>query len=132
MCWWFLLVFCCFPLRIWTVRSGIFVDNGIDQTVMDMEITDDEKRELKIKLLDFLGLPGYGRRTSKDEDLKKPAPRFLMDIYKSLMKEEDDDGKRWKRDADLSFSKDEQNAIDVSDLIMTFESVGNNTFLLLQ
>lgn len=90
---------------------------------MDTEITDEEKRELEEKLLDFLGLPGYDKIPSRNTDLRKPASTFLMDIYKSWM-EEEEDGKRKKREIESSLTKDEQDAIEVSDLIMTFESVG--------
>lgn len=89
---------------------------------MDMEMSDDEKKELKVKLLDFLGLPGNKGRAGKNVDLKKPAPRFLMNVYETLM--EDGDSGRKKRSAEINLSKEEQDAIDISDLIMTFESVG--------
>lgn len=94
---------------------------------MDAEITDEEKRELEDKILDFLGLPGYNKIPSRNADLKKPAPRFLMDIYKSWM-EEEEDGKRKRREIELSLTKDEQDAIEISDLIMTFESAGEISF----
>lgn len=89
-----------------------------------MDITDDEKKELKEKLLDFLGLPGYSERSSRSVDLRKPAPKFLMNIYESLMNEDGEFNKRKKREATLNFSKNEQESIDISDLIMTFEILG--------
>lgn len=86
-------------------------------------MSDEETKELKTKLLDFLGLPGERRNDGKSGDLKRPAPRFLLDVYERL-KEEDGEGGRKRRDVEINLSKEEQDAIDVSDLIMTFESVG--------
>lgn len=123
-----LLLFCCSPIRIGSVKSGIFVDNGIDQTVMSSEITEDEKRELEENLLDFLGLPKYSKTSSKIADLRKPASKFLMDIYKSWMIEEEDDSKRKKREL-TALTRDEQDAIQISDLIMTFENEGKSLHL---
>lgn len=93
---------------------------------MDTDITDEEKKELEEKLLDLLGLPERNKAPPRHVDLKKPASKFLVDIYKSIM--EDEDGKRKKRELELSLTRNEKDAIEISDSIMTFESVGKIIF----
>lgn len=46
-----------------------------------------------------------------------------MDIYKSLLDQDDAGNRRIKREADLSLSGEEQKKIDQSDVIITFESI---------
>lgn len=46
-----------------------------------------------------------------------------MDIYKSLLDEDDEGNRRIKREADLNLSGEEQKKIDQSDVIITFESI---------
>lgn len=101
---------------------GLYVDNGLDQTIIDMSLTKQEKREMELEILNLLGLPNRPRKIN-NPPLKKSAPRFLMDVYKSLMEEQNENA-REKRNADLNLSGEEQNAIDKSDIIMTFESIG--------
>lgn len=86
-------------------------------------MSDEEKKELEAELLMFLGLPVNHRRTDRGIDLKKSAPRYLMDVYEALMDEGDGSGRK-KRNAGTSLSREEQDVIDVSDLIMTFENEG--------
>lgn len=38
-------------------QSGIYVDNGVDQTVMHRALDEDEKMEASDNILEFLGLP---------------------------------------------------------------------------
>lgn len=38
-------------------QSGIYVDNGVDQTVMHRALDEDEKLEASDNILEFLGLP---------------------------------------------------------------------------
>lgn len=107
-----------------TPRAGIYIDNGYDQTAIEHLMTVDEKKEIELEILNLLGLPNRPRRINKA--LKKSAPRFLLDIYKSLMVKDDEENYRVKRNAeglDLNLSGEEQQQIDESDVIMTFESV---------
>lgn len=101
-------------------KAGIYVDNGFDQTAIDREMSKVEKHEMELEILNLLGLPNRPKRISKS--LKKSAPKFLLDVYRSLM-EKENEGSRHERSADLNLSGDEQNAIDESDVIMTFESI---------
>lgn len=101
------------------------MDNGFDQTVMDMAISEREKKDMEMQFLNLLGLPERPRRVNGNPTLRKSAPRFLMDVYKTLMEEDDEEG-RSKRSVELNLSGEEQNAIDISDVIMTFESIGES------
>lgn len=106
-----------------TPRAGIYIDNGHDQTAIEHLMSVDEKKEIEVEILNLLGLPNRPRKINKA--LKKSAPRFLLDVYKSLM-EKDDVNYRVKREAegsDINLSGEEQQQIDESDVIMTFESV---------
>lgn len=107
-----------------TPNAGIYVDNGFDQTAIEHLMSVDEKKNIEVEILNLLGLPNRPRKINKA--LKKSAPRFLLDIYKSLMVKDDEDNYRVKRDADgsdINLSGEEQQQIDESDVIMTFESV---------
>ncbi|EFA04645.1 glass bottom boat protein precursor [Tribolium castaneum] len=105
-------------------KAGIYIDNGLNQTVIDREMTTSEKQEMEMEILNLLGLPERPKRVSNS--LKRSAPKFLLDIYKSLMEEENEGHSRSERSADLNLSGDEQNAIDESDVIMTFESINHH------
>lgn len=98
--------------------SGFYVDNGLEQTSIERVMTKQEQREVEHDILNLLGLPNRPRRKTK-APLKKSAPRFLMDVYKTLM---EDSNNREKRDTELNLSVEEEQAIDESDIIMTFES----------
>lgn len=108
---------------IFSSAPGIYVDNGFDQTTIDMAMTTQEKREMELEILNLLGLPNRPRRIN-NSPLKKSAPRFLLDVYKTLM---EDENSREERSVD--FSGEEQNAIEKSDVIMTFESISKRALL---
>lgn len=109
-----------------SLPAGIYVDNGYDQTSIERAMTKQEKREMELEILNLLGLPNRPRRLASNDTLKKSAPRFLMDIYKSL--KENEHG-RAERSADLNLSGEEINAIDESDVIMTFESISKELWI---
>lgn len=103
--------------------AALYVDNGLDQTMIERIMTKQEKHEMELEILNLLGLPNRPRR-GVNAPLRKSAPRFLMDVYQSLIeKENDDENERVERSADLYISGEEQSAIDESDIIMTFESI---------
>ncbi|XP_072390025.1 protein 60A [Diabrotica undecimpunctata] len=106
-------------------RSGIYIDNGFDQTAIERTMTRDEKREIELEILSLLGLPKRPRTISKNP-LKRSAPRFLLDIYKTLMNPDNEDDQRSKRSVDVYLSGEEQYQIDESDIIMTFESANDH------
>ncbi|GLV38626.1 glass bottom boat [Carabus blaptoides fortunei] len=87
------------------------------QTMIERIMTKEEQREVEYEILNMLGLPNRPRKKI-NAPLKKSAPRFLMDVYKTLM----DDSNRHTRSTELNLSGEEQQAIDESDIIMTFET----------
>ncbi|XP_066143448.1 protein 60A [Euwallacea fornicatus] len=108
-----------------TPRAGFYVDNGRGQSAIERFMSKDEKREMEVEFLNLLGLPNRPRKINK-ATVKKSAPKFLLDIYKSLLDEDEEDHRRIKRDADLNLSGEEQMKIDQSDVIMTFESINHH------
>ncbi|KAF5275690.1 hypothetical protein FQA39_LY06802 [Lamprigera yunnana] len=124
----FLICFCFFYVSVCICHqpAGLYIDNGLDQTIIDHVMSKQEKHEMELEILNLLGLPNRPRHGAS-APLRKSAPRFLMDVYKSLMEEEnEDDNKRYGRSTNLYISGDEQNAIDNSDVIMTFESIDHH------
>lgn len=106
-----------------TPKPAIYIDNGFDQTAIDRLMTEEEKQEMEIEILNLLGLPNRPRHGGKGA-IKRSAPKFLLDIYEKLVAEENDEHSREKRSTDTNFSGVEQKQIETSDVIMTFESVG--------
>lgn len=103
-------------------KVALYVDDGYQQTVVDSIMSSEEKQELELDILNLLDLRRRPPTVANNKSsLKKSAPRFLMDIYKVLMDEENEQNSRSKRS--LGLSGDEQQKIDESDVIMTLESV---------
>lgn len=115
-----------------SLKTAIYFDNGYDQTEIDREMTTQEKQQMELEILQLLGLPNRPRKVRKNAQMhKSAAPRFLLDIYKKLMEEdnedEDEGSSRRKRSTDdLNLSGEEQQQIDQSDLIITFESINHH------
>lgn len=42
--------------------SGFYIDNGIDQTIMHHELTQDDAQEVEHEILELLGLPERPRK----------------------------------------------------------------------
>lgn len=101
------------------VLSGLYIDNGVDQTIIHHSLTRNERLVVEHEILDLLGLGVRPRRT-RAPSLERSAPSFLLDVYKQLA--EDHEQARPTRSSELALSVDEQHAIDESDLIMTFQS----------
>ncbi|CAG9862784.1 unnamed protein product [Phyllotreta striolata] len=106
-------------------RSGVYLDNGFDQTVIDRTFSDDDQKDLGLEILSLLGLPKRPRRFDKGP-LRRSAPRFLLDVYRTLMDDENDSGRSKRSEDEVYLSGEEQHQIDESDVIMTFESVSNH------
>lgn len=97
--------------------SGIYYDNGLDQTVIQKLLTRQEKREVENEILNLLGLPTRPRpRRSLPAHLEGSAPKFLLDVYKSLL---DNPSPRSVR-SEFTLSGRDQQAIDESDVIISF------------
>lgn len=109
---------------VFSVRSGLYIDNGFDQTIIHHELSVDEKQEMETGLLNILGLPHRppkNKLTSNQTNLRRSSTRFLMQIYKSLMDKENSGGRVPRDLPDMILSQQQLNVIDA---IMTFESHG--------
>uniref|UniRef100_A0A1A9ULC3 Protein 60A n=1 Tax=Glossina austeni TaxID=7395 RepID=A0A1A9ULC3_GLOAU len=107
-------------------QSGIYIDNGIDQTVMQHMLNEDEKLQASLDILEFLGLSERPRKKHGHLSLRKSAPQYLLDVYHRLKEEENDEliaTVRSKRDLqeEENFITDlDKKAIEQNDIIMTF------------
>lgn len=101
--------------------SGLYIDNGIDQTIVQRFMTKQEKREVEHEILNLLGLQNRPRPVANSKTLGSSAPKFLLDVYKSLL---DNSGSSLSRTTRSEFylSGRDLHAIDESDVIMTFTS----------
>lgn len=97
--------------------SGLYIDNGVDQTLVQRFMTRQEKREVEHEILNLLGLQ-YRPRPANSKTLGSSAPKFLLDVYKSLL---DSPNSRSTR-SEFNLSGRDLHAIDESDVIMTFTS----------
>ncbi|VVD04327.1 protein 60A [Leptidea sinapis] len=108
-----------FTLATDAALSGLYIDNGVDQTVIQHSMTRYERQVVEHEILELLGL-GERPRRSQPPPLDRSAPSFLLDVYKQLAEEHE--LARPTRSSENAISGDEQQAIDESDLIMTFQS----------
>ncbi|XP_068621103.1 protein 60A [Battus philenor] len=113
------VILCLFIVTSDAVLSGLYIDNGLDQTVIHHSMTQHERLLVEHEILDLLGLGERPRRTSTPP-LDRSAPSFLLDVYKQLAEEHEQ--ARPTRSSEMALSGEEQHAIDESDLIMTFQS----------
>uniref|UniRef100_U5EVA1 Putative transforming growth factor beta bone morphoproteintic protein n=1 Tax=Corethrella appendiculata TaxID=1370023 RepID=U5EVA1_9DIPT len=110
-------------LIVWTSISGIYVDNGLDQTIMERSLTNSDQQEIEHEILELLGLPDRPKKRHIHPSLRKSAPQFLMSIYKKLSDESNPDHVRIARSVDETenlLTDEDKRAIDQSDIIMTF------------
>ncbi|KAL0849113.1 hypothetical protein ABMA28_013466 [Loxostege sticticalis] len=98
--------------------SGLYIDNG-DQTMIHHAMTRNERLVVEHEILELLGL-GERPRRARAPPLDRSAPSFLLDVYKQLAEEHEQ--ARPTRSSEMALSGEEQQAIDESDLIMTFQS----------
>lgn len=101
--------------------SGLYVDNGFDQTVVHRVVSQREKRELEHEFLNLLGLPDRPRNTiGRPPQVKRSAPKFLLDIYKNTLGEEENHATHHRKAGEFDLTGQDLKAIDQSDVIMTF------------
>lgn len=100
--------------------SGLYIDNGLDQTVIQRALSKQEKKEVEHEILNLLGLPDRprSRRLIGRKTIGGSAPKFLLDVYKSLL---DSTSPRPTR-SEFNLSEGDLHAIDESDVIMSFTS----------
>ncbi|XP_068144741.1 protein 60A [Drosophila tropicalis] len=145
-----LILFLPAPNGVGATQSGIYIDNGKDQTIMHRMLSEDDKLDVSYEILEFLGIAERPmHHNSHQLSLRKSAPKFLLDVYHRITAEEGlghanqgesaDHNRRSKRDADLdddlndsmeenqNFITDlDKQAIDESDIIMTFLNKRNH------
>lgn len=103
-------------------HSGLYIDNGQDQTIIHRLTTKQEKLALEHEILKLLGFPAKPKTISdKGPLLKRSAPKFLLNIYKNALAKPTQ-GKQNKSDerAEFDLSRQELLTIDQSDVIITF------------
>lgn len=111
--------------------SGLYVDNGHEQTILAKPLTVDDKIEVEQEILDLLDLPNRKDDSVPHPSLKRSAPKFLLDVYRRLRSDDDiqdidsmeEHGHRVRRGVDqfeYTLSGDDERAIDESDVIITF------------
>jgi hypothetical protein len=105
---WLMLLLVVPPL-VRAALSGLYVDNGVDRTEMARALTHSERREVEHEILSLLGLSSRPPRAPPGS----AAPQFLLDVYKSLLE---------TPRGDLNLSGRDLNAINESDVIMSFAS----------
>lgn len=114
--------------------SGLYVDNGFDQTIVHRVVSQREKREVEHEILNLLGLPDRPRNTAgRPPQVKRSAPKFLLDIYKNALGEDEDEkpiGEQQRRAGEFDLTGQDLRAIDQSDVIMTFAAHSKSLFCL--
>lgn len=108
---------CCSALLAGATLSGFYVDNGLDQTEIQRVMSQREQREVEHGILHLMGLPRRPRAVHPTL-LVGSAPKFLLDVYKSLLEPA---ASRTPR-SEFNLSGEDLNAIDKSDVIMGFVS----------
>lgn len=101
--------------------SGLYIDNGFDQTIVHRVVSKREKREVEHEILTLLGLPDRPRNNHGRPPVKRAAPKFLLDIYQNSLGENEEKPTTHRRKAgEFNLSRQDLKAIDQSDVIMTF------------
>ncbi|XP_076654184.1 protein 60A-like isoform X1 [Halictus rubicundus] len=102
--------------------SGLYIDNGLDQTILH-HISIKQKRKMEYNLLNILELPKKPRRIARKALLvKRSAPKFLLNIYKNVLSNEENKSfyDKYEDTEEFDISSYDINIIDQSDFIMTF------------
>ncbi|EFA04646.2 glass bottom boat2 [Tribolium castaneum] len=102
------------------LKSGIYLDNGFDQTSIG-QLGD---QQIQLEVLNLLGLPNRPKKINNS--VTKSAAKYILDIYNSLMEKIDGHSSRRKRSAGVNLSSEEETAVENSDVIMTFEAIRNS------
>lgn len=104
--------------------TGVYVDNGFDQTVVHRVVSQREKRDLEHEFLNLLGLPDRPRNIiDRPPQIKRSAPKFLLDIYKNALGEDEEEkpaAHHHRKAGEFDLTGQDLKAIDQSDVIMTF------------
>ncbi|RWS23434.1 bone morphogenetic protein 7-like isoform X1, partial [Leptotrombidium deliense] len=100
-----------------------YADNGLEQTLAYRFLPAKERREMQQEILNLLGL--QHRPKPKSHGTDNSAPKYLQDLYKSLLDEESGDLKVDEKHGPVIIegevlSKISLHAINDSDVIMSF------------
>jgi len=77
-----------FTLSVYAFSAGLYVDNGIRQTVQVAELSNSHKKAVKQQILDLLGLQ---KRPKPKNTNSESAPHFMLELWRILQEEEGDD-----------------------------------------
>ncbi|XP_053678554.1 protein 60A-like [Anopheles nili] len=121
-CWWPIATIAT------TTLSGIYVDNGVGQTVLEDALSFEEQQEIENEILNLLGLPGPRPAVRHlHSSVGKSAPQFLLNVYDQLQQEDSEAAGSAARirkvrstGMDILITDADRKAIDESDIIMTF------------
>lgn len=107
-----------FLVPVFAALSGLYIDNGIDQTVIQRVMTLKEKQEVQHEILNLLGLPDrpQEKRIVTRRAVRSSAPKFLLNVYKSML---DSPSPRSIR-SEFNLSDRDLQSIDESDMIISF------------
>lgn len=102
-------------------RSGIYIDNGVDQTLLQKGLTRRERSQVELEILNLLGM-SHRPEMNRRPELTRSAPQFLLDVYKAMLDEDDDASKTGGREvrSEFTLSRRDRRAIDESDVIISF------------
>nr|XP_031848442.1 protein 60A-like [Nomia melanderi] len=103
--------------------SGLYVDNGFDQTILYRVTNAKQKQEIEYNLLNILELPRRPKRIARRALLiKRSAPKFLLNIYKNILSNENNklSYDQYRDTGEFNLTGYDINIISQSDLIMTF------------
>ena len=106
-------------------RSGFYIDNGQNQTIIHRVPRNIINSDYEYKILKLFGLPEYLQNvTIKAPPIKRSAPKFLLNIYKNVPAFADATSRHvnQKREVSSEFGLTDKslNTIEKSDVIMTF------------
>ncbi|CAL7946844.1 unnamed protein product [Xylocopa violacea] len=105
--------------------SGLYIDNGFNQTILHKIPNSEHKRDIERNLLNILELPGRPRRiVRRSLMVKRSAPKFLLNIYKNVLSHGTDilTQEKYGNIEEFNLNDSYINIIDQSDLIMTFSA----------
>ncbi|OAD60178.1 Protein 60A [Eufriesea mexicana] len=103
--------------------SGLYIDNGFNQTIPHEITSNKQKRYIERNLLNILDLP-YKSKSIVRRSLmvKRSAPKFLLNIYKNILSDSTHTSvqEEYENMEEFDLSGHDINIINQSDLIMTF------------
>lgn len=127
-----LIIFCGLVVSC-SALSGFYYDNGIDQTVVHKHLNKREKKEMQSEILHLLGLqhrprpalPTWPGKKLHVEDNLSSAPRFLIDVYQSMIEEDSGELKLTPElIKEFNVSYLDLNSMSQADIIMSFVNHG--------